>query len=184
MSYGSSYGGGSSGFLDRPPSLLPLVVVLILILFMMAAFRSRSLPIDLRRAHVANFEVPRPIMCVVGVANGRLSLDVMRFSRRRRFFFCRLPDPSPSTSACGRTRLFVWSAAGAKVAEEKLSLEGSVIPVEKGKLSRLSLHLTVRHSKSIATKDGIFHYRDADAGAKGRRTWALVGEGEGKGCQC
>ena len=42
------------------------------------------------------------------------------------------------------------------------------MPAANGKLSRLSLDLTVRHSKSIATKNQLCHYSDGDDGARGR----------------
>ena len=158
-----------------------LTTLLILILFMMAAFRKRSLPNILCRAQIANFEVPRLTICVVGVANGRLSLEVMRFNRSRRFFFCRLPEPSPSTSACGRNRLDAFRTVGGKVDEEKLSLVDGSSSVENEKLSCRPLDLPVRHSKSISTRSTAFHSRHAGPGDRTRRNLAVLGDAGRKG---
>lgn len=148
-------------FFSGPPPVPLLAVLVILILFMMAAFLSRSLPNILCRAQTANFDVPRLTMCVVGVANGRLSLEVMRFNRSRRFFFCRFPEHSPSTSARGRNRLEVLRTVGVKVEEEKLSLVDASNSVENEKLSCRPLDLPVRHSKSISTWSATSHSRHA-----------------------
>lgn len=72
---------------------------------MMAAFRSRFLPRAFCFAHRAILEVPRVMMWVGGAENGRLSREVMRLSRSRRFFFRVFSDPSPSMSVTGRDLL-------------------------------------------------------------------------------
>lgn len=138
----------------------------------MAAFRNRSLPRILCWAHIANFDVPRLTMCDVGVANGRLSLEVIRFSRSLRFFFCRFPEPSPSTSACGRDLLDVLRTVGVELEEEKLSLVDGSNSVENEKLSCRPLDLPVRHSKSISTRSATFHPRHA--GPRVRTRWDLT----------
>ena len=99
-------------------------------------------------------------MCVVGVANGRLSLEVMRFSRSRLFFFCRFPDPSPSTSACDLNRLGDDLAGGGVAGEGKAKVVEEPGSHGNGKLSRRALDLAVRHSKSISTRLGRWHYHD------------------------
>lgn len=69
----------------------------------MAAFLNKFLSSLRPFAHIAIFENPRSIMLEAGCEKGRLSLEVMRFSRNRLFFFpSELP---PSTSQSGRLRL-------------------------------------------------------------------------------
>lgn len=112
--------------------------------FMMATFRRTSRPLALRLIHMSTFAVPRPTMWVAGVAKGRLSLEVIKFSRNLLFFFGVFPEPSPSTSATGRTRFRDCRDAGVVVAAVNVSLGRIEVPKKKicrqGNDKRVAIH--------------------------------------------
>jgi hypothetical protein len=89
----------------RLPSISLTDTALIRMWFNIAAFRSRFLPRDLCLAHTAIFELPLSTMLVAGCENCGDNREVMRKSRRRRFFFC-MHECSPSISAAARFRFF------------------------------------------------------------------------------
>jgi hypothetical protein len=89
----------------RLPSISFTDTALIRMWFNIAAFRSKFLPRDLCLAHTAIFELPLSTMLVAGCENCGDNREVIRKSRRRRFFFC-VQECSPSISAAARLRFF------------------------------------------------------------------------------
>lgn len=122
----------------------------------MAAFLNKFLPNAFCFAHNAIFDVPRPIICVGGAEYGRLSREVMRLSRSRRFFLPRCSDPSPSTSVTGRDLFITLErlaglVGGGELVEAKESRRAGVGPAVKVKVLGAELGLAVCQANLILT---------------------------------
>ena len=76
-------------------------IFFILIELSIAAFRRRSRPRTLCRAHTPTLTAFLLLICVGGVAYGLLSRDVISWSLSRLFFLCIFGDTYPSKSVRG-----------------------------------------------------------------------------------
>ena len=138
---------------DRLEMLVLQFRCLAFVEFIIAAFRRRSPTSILLLVHLREvFGIPRLAMWVVGVAYGRLSLEVMRFRRSLLFFFCIVPDPSPSTSVFARGLLCLCRMITFVVTSEKMSFLDGMSSVKKGKVCRFAPLLAEYQSNIILSR--------------------------------
>ena len=139
--------------IDRLEILVLQLKCLAFVEFIIAAFRRTSPPSILLLVHLREaLGIPRLTMWVVGVAYGRLSLEVIRFRRSLLFFFCIVPDPSPSTSVFARGLLCLCRMITFVVTSEKASFLNGMSWVKKGKVCRFAPLLAEYRSNIILSR--------------------------------